>query len=165
MGAKTAMSVEQYLTTSFPDLDKEYRDGELEERSLPDYLHGRTQGMLFAFFLMLSKKFPLFPTVETRLRLANGIFLIPDVSVFYPNEPRMSVPDVPPLIAIEVLSSDDRMTKVREKLNEYQAWGVAHVWLVDPHAKRMYSCDSGFAEVDVLRVQELDIEMKPADIF
>jgi Uma2 family endonuclease len=49
MGAKTAISVEQYLHTSFPDLDREYRDGELVERTLPDYLHGKTQACLWRF--------------------------------------------------------------------------------------------------------------------
>jgi Uma2 family endonuclease len=41
MSARTGLSVEEYLHTSFPDLDREYRDGELVERSLPDYLHGK----------------------------------------------------------------------------------------------------------------------------
>jgi hypothetical protein len=36
MGAKTAISLEQYLHTTFPDVDREYRDGEIVERSLPD---------------------------------------------------------------------------------------------------------------------------------
>jgi len=43
MGAKSALSVEQYLHTSFPDLDKEYRDGELVERCLPTFEHGEIQ--------------------------------------------------------------------------------------------------------------------------
>ena len=43
MGAKTGLSVEEYLHTSFPDLDRDYRDGQLVERSLPDYLCGKTQ--------------------------------------------------------------------------------------------------------------------------
>ena len=51
MGAKTAISAEDYLRTSFPDLDREYRDGELVERSLPDYYHGKMQAILAAFFL------------------------------------------------------------------------------------------------------------------
>ena len=37
MESKAALPVEEYLRTSFPDLDKEYQDGELVERSLPDY--------------------------------------------------------------------------------------------------------------------------------
>jgi hypothetical protein len=41
MSAKTGVSVEEYLHTSFPALDREYRDGELVERSLPDICTGR----------------------------------------------------------------------------------------------------------------------------
>src|SRR5437879_1100238 len=37
MGTRTALTEEQYLHTSFDDLDKEFRDGELEDKSLPDY--------------------------------------------------------------------------------------------------------------------------------
>ena len=40
------------------------------------------------------------------------------------------VPTIPPFVAIEILSPDDRMTDVRNKLAEYRAWGVTHVWLV-----------------------------------
>ena len=53
MGAKSAISLEQYLHTAFPDVDWEYRDGEIVERSSPDYLHGRVQGAIFAFFWAL----------------------------------------------------------------------------------------------------------------
>jgi len=39
------------------------------------------------------------------------------------------------------------MAEVRNKLAEYRAWGVTHVWLVDPHSKRMYTCDAKLIEV------------------
>jgi Uma2 family endonuclease len=48
---KLGVSVEEYLHTSFPDLDREYEDGELVERSLPDYLHGKVQALLVGIFL------------------------------------------------------------------------------------------------------------------
>ena len=165
MGAKSAISVEQYLKTSFPDVDKEYRDGEIVERSLPDYLHGRTQFLLAAFFAALRKQLSLFGCTETRVSPRAGLFLIPDVMVFHPVPPDALVPRTPPFVAIEILSPDDRMTEVREKLEKYRTWGVAHVWLVDPEAKRMDTCDTGFSEVPTLRIPELGIEVTPADIF
>jgi len=165
MGAKSAISAEQYLRTSFPDLDKEYRDGEIVERSLPDLLHSFTQGLLVAFFVALRKRLPVFVYPELRLRVRSGLYLIPDVSVFHPSKPQMSVPDAPPLVAMEILSTDDRLTKVREKLEEYRTWGVPHVWLVDPYTKRMYTCDAGLNKVPTLRIPELGIEITPADIF
>ena len=157
MGAKTAMSLERYLHTAFPDVDREYRDGEIVERSLPDYLHGRVQGAIFALFWALRSELALLPCVETRMRLRSNLVLISDVAVFYLNEPAR-VPDSP-LVVVEVLSLDDRLTAVREKLEEYKAWGVPHVWLVDPHTRRL------LMEVASLRVTELGIELLPARIF
>jgi Uma2 family endonuclease len=87
------------------------------------------------------------------------------VSVFYPNEPRERVPATAPFVVIEILSPDDRMADVRNKLAEYCAWGVTHVWLVDPHSKRMYTCDAELAEVSRLGIPELNFEVTAADIF
>lgn len=164
MSVNTALSVEEYLHTSFPDLDKEYRDGEIVERSLPDYSHGKTQGLVFAFFLALASRLSLFPCVETRMRVRPKRYLIPDVAVFYPTEPT-GVPETPPLIAIEILSRDDRLIDVREKLEEYRTWGVPHVWLIDPRSRRFYTCDAGLTETPTLTVPELAIELTPASLF
>jgi Uma2 family endonuclease len=165
MGVKTAASLDQYLHTSFADLDHEYRDGEIVERTLPDYLHSRTQALIAFFFEALRKKLSVYACTELRLRLREGLVLIPDVCVYWPDRPVSRFPDVPPLVAIEILSPEDRLTAVREKLEEYRAWGVKHVWLVDPHSRRMYTCNAGLNEVAVLRVTEIDAELTPGDIF
>jgi Uma2 family endonuclease len=165
MGARTALSEEQYLHSSFPDLDKEYRDGELQERSLPDLPHSTAQAMIVAFFMALRKTLPVFTCPELRLKIRSGLYLIPDVSIFYRNKPTQRVPDTPPLVAIEICSPEDRMTKVREKLQEYRAWGVPHVWLVDPQSKRLYTCNGSLKEVSTLTIPELNIELTPADVF
>jgi Uma2 family endonuclease len=165
MGAKTAASVEEYLRTSYPDLDREFRDGEILERSLPDYFHSRTQALIVAFFEALRQKQSVFTCPELRVKLRDGLVLIPDVSVYWPEAPGARVPDLPPLIAIEILSPDDRLTVVREKLEEYRGWGVKHVWLVDPHSRRMYTCEAGLVEVTSLAVSELGSELTAAHIF
>ncbi len=164
MGAKTGLSVEEYLHTSFPDLDREYRDGDLVERSLPDYLHGKTQLLLAGGFAALRKQLSIFPCTETRMKLRTGRYAIPDLAVFWPEEPPR-VPETPPLVVIEILSLDDRLAEVRDKLEEYKAWGVAHVWLVDPHSRRMYTCENGLVETQSLKISELGLEITGADIF
>ncbi|MGD1095197.1 MAG: Uma2 family endonuclease [Bryobacteraceae bacterium] len=158
MGTRSAMPVDQYLHTSFPGLDQEFRDGELIERSVPDYLHSRTQALLIVFFEALRRKLSLTACPELRLKLREGLYLIPDIAVFHPEPPL-------PLIVIEILSPDDRLAVVREKLEEYRAWGVKHVWLVDPHSRRMYSCEAGLTEVPSLTVPELEINLLPESIF
>ena len=171
MGASSAVSIKDYLQTSFPDLDREYRDGEILERSMPDYLHGKAQALLVVFFAMLRGRLPLFAASETRLQMGANKVLIPDVAVFYAVEPATQ-PVTPPLIAIEILSPDDRLSAVREKLEEYRAWGVPHVWLVDPHSRRLYACEGALyacegalTEVASLTIPDLSIELKPSDVF
>ena len=164
MGAKAGLSVEEYLHSSFPDLDREYRNGELVERTLPDYLHGKTQLLLAMFFGLLRKHLAIFPCTETRMKVNVGHYVIPDLAVFWPDEPPR-VPETPPLAVIEILSPDDRMSEVRLKLEEYRNWGVPHVWLVDPHSQRMYSCETGLTETVCLKIPELGIEVTPADVF
>ncbi len=43
--------------------------------------------------------------------------------------------EIPPDLAVEVLSPDDRRAKVREKIREYLTSGVKLVWLVDPESR------------------------------
>jgi len=99
------------------------------------------------------------------MKLHDGRYLIPDVAVFWPSAPAELVPDTPPFIAIEILSPDDRMHAVRDKLQEYRAWGAGHVWLIDPHSRRLYTCDTGLTDVTSLIVPELGITLEPAQIF
>ena len=164
MGAKTGLSVQEYLHTSFPDLDREYRDGEVLERSLPDYLHGKTQLLLAAFFAALRKRLSIFPCTETRMRIRSRRYVIPDLAVFWPDEPS-GVPEIPPPVAVEILSLDDRLAEVRDKLEEYKTWGVPHVWLVDPHSRRMYTYQAGLIELPALQISELGVEVTGRDIF
>ena len=42
-------------------------------------------------------------------------------------------------LAIEILSDDDRMTRVLEKLKEYAANGTPHIWVIDPRLRQMFT--------------------------
>ena len=165
MPIKAALSEAEYLRTSFPDLDREFLDGEVIERSMPDSGHSWCQGALVALFWKLQKSSRLFGMPELRLRVRPGRYMIPDVSVFWPDRPAVAVPDTPPLIAIEILSPDDRMSDVRDKFEEYAEWGVPHIWLVDPHRKIFYLFKDGLHEVKSLAVEEVSLTVSPGDIF
>jgi len=62
----------------------------------------------------------------------------PDVA-FWSIVRQPDVPDgyfeIPPDLAVEVLSPDDRRARVREKIREYISNGVKLVWLVDPESR------------------------------
>ncbi len=132
---------------------------------MPDNLHSKTQGLVGTFFAERRHWLPIYPVFSVRLKLRKSLYLVPDVAVFHPTEPLQPVPETPPLVVVEVLSLDDKMSKVREKLAEYSSWGITHVWLVDPHSKRMYIWNAGLVEMSTLRIPTLRFELTPADIF
>jgi Uma2 family endonuclease len=45
--------------------------------------------------------------------------------------------EVAPELVVEVLSPDDRMSRMREKLRDYFSAGVEVVWVVDPASRRV----------------------------
>jgi len=165
MPVKAALTEEAYLRTSFPDLDREFRDGEVIERSMPDWFHSRTQGRLVRFFGDQESTLNIQAAPELRVKLRTGRHAIPDVSVFWPAEPTGSVPDRLPLIAIEIISPDDRLADVLEKLREYTTAGIPHLWLLDPRNKRMYLYHDGLREVQRLTIPELNLEATAAALF
>ncbi|MEO7650525.1 MAG: Uma2 family endonuclease [Bryobacteraceae bacterium] len=165
MAAKTLVSMDEYLKTSFPDLDCEYVDGEIVERSVPAYSHGKLQKRFLIFLDALSKRWPLFPTVETRVRVSANRVRLPDVSAYSPHEPADSDLSLAPHIVIEVLSPDDRMLDVLEKLSEYRAMGIPHIWAVDPLSQRLYEYSGSLNQVHSFQLPEFEIEITPAEIF
>ncbi len=165
MATKTLVSMDEYLKTSFPDLDCEYVDGEIVERSVPAFSHGDTQSSLVSFFRSLRRQFPLHATVETRVRVSASRVRIPDVSVYSPVKPSDSDLSSPPYIVIEVLSPDDRMLNVLQKLSDYQDMGIPHIWTVDPLSHRLYEYSGNLNQVPSFRLPEFGIEVTAADIF
>jgi Uma2 family endonuclease len=91
------------------------------DRSEPDVLHSRTQVLTGCFFEERRKARSVFPYIGLRLRVRETLVLIPDICVCWPERPTSRFPDIPPLVAIEIVSEDGRVTAVREKLEEYRA--------------------------------------------
>jgi len=139
--------------------------GELVERSLPTFPHGSIQLRLGARLLTLQPAHPVFTGVDVRVRIAHDLIRIPDVSMWVGTQPD-PMPAVPPLVVAEVLSPDDRMYEVLQKLAEYQTWGVRHIWLIEPELKKCHVYRSGsLTEVSRLELPELSFALEAAELF
>ena len=130
MGAATLLSLEEYLATTYrPDCD--YVDGEVRERNLGEYDHSRMQGEII-FWLRthyggLRRVLP-----EQRVQVKATRFRIPDLCVLAEGAPRENITRTPPLLCIELLSKDDRMNEVVERVDDYFQMGVPVCWIIDP---------------------------------
>jgi len=165
MATKAQITAEQYLHMTF-EYDAEYVHGEIVERSLPDYIHGKIAFLLAQALVPVTRPHPLYPCFEVRMRVAPDVYRIPDVSVFVGEEPKQSVPLDPPFLVIEILSKDDRYHDLMEKLDEYRVWGVPNIWMVDPLAKRLsVYTESGPQNVSSLPLADYPFELTPSVLF
>jgi Uma2 family endonuclease len=139
MGVETLISVEEYLNTSY-DPDVEYVDGVLVERSVGDWLHSLVQrNLIFAFTV----KYPrVFAVPELRSKTRETRFRLPDVCVLLQPPKTKYLLDAA-FLAIEILSEDDRMTQVMEKLEEYAQKGVPNIWVIDPRLRTISAYSQG----------------------
>jgi Uma2 family endonuclease len=168
MGTSVLVSEHEYLTTSY-EPDCEYDEGERLERNVGERPHSVLQGELSGYFRDLRKQQRLLRAfVEQRVRIAPRKYRIPDVCVYKEPAPRDRIFITPPFIAIEILSPDDRMSRVRKKIDEFLTFSVPYVWVIDPEERRadVYTA-SGFYEAKdgVLRTENPAIEVPLADLF
>jgi len=98
------------------------------------------------------------------VKLAHDLYRIPDFAL-YESEPEGELPDTPPLLIIEIASPDDRRRDVEQKLEEYRAWGVAHVWFVEPESKKLYIWNGGLVDVAQFELPRFHLTVTPTDLF
>ena len=114
MSLATLVPLEEYLGTSY-EPDCEYVDGSVVDRNVGEYLHSLLQTLLAGHINSLRQTTGLkfLALVEQRLRVQGGDdehrrYRIPDICVLAPGHRRTPVVIDPPLLAVEILSPDDR---------------------------------------------------------
>jgi Uma2 family endonuclease len=167
MGTITLVSVDEYLRTSFPDADREYVDGRIVERNVGEVDHSDVQSSILHYLRTHYKK-RVWAGVEVRVQVKKTRFRIPDVVVMRGSKPTERIIRKPPVIAIEVLSRDDRASDLEEKIDEYLGFGVPYVWVINPESRRAYihtPDGSHEAKDGMLRAETAGIEVPLAEIF
>jgi Uma2 family endonuclease len=167
MGTTKLVSVEEYLRTSFPDADREYVDGRIVERNVGEVDHGDVQSSI-PHYLRTHYKKGIWAGVAVRVEVKKTRFRIPDVTVMRGSKPIERIIRKPPVIAVEVLSPDDRSGDLEEKIADYLAFGIPYIWVINPESHRAYvHTPQGSREVKdgVLRAETIKVEVPLAEIL
>lgn len=134
------VSVEEYLRTVYePECD--YVDGQIEERNVGEYDHGLLQLWLGALFMSHREEWQVRVVTDVRTQVKLTRFRCPDVLVQKADAPREQILTHPPLIAIEILSPEDRMSRFRVKVDDYVGFGVENIWIIDPATRTAMTAD------------------------
>jgi len=160
-------TVERYLATSYrPDCD--YVDGRIEERSWGEWDHSKLQAAITAYFYQRRKTWNISVAPEQRVQVSPHA--IPDSRrLCGSRRPDGQIFRQPPFICIEILSKDDRMSEMRQRIDDYLTMGVSYVWVLDPSDQHVYVATpaTGLQEFkgDVLRTEDPVLELPLAEVF
>jgi Uma2 family endonuclease len=156
MATSAQISMTEYLHSTF-EPDAEYVNGEIEQRNMGEYDHNAVQKAILLWFDQNDKEWRTRSVQEQRTRLRSGNVRLPDISVFPRGLPIEQVYTCPQLIAIEVLSPEDRQSKVQERIADYIDFGVADIWFIDPKKRMGWDCTSG----DWISEHRFEVEASP----
>jgi Uma2 family endonuclease len=116
MSTKLLMSAQEYLSASFDGPDREFVDGEVVERSMGEIPHGALQTEIAFRLRMLAEQLSIRVLTEIRIQISASRYRVADIAVWRAGEIGSRIPTVPPFLAIEILSPEDRMVRVMPKI-------------------------------------------------
>ena len=164
MATQAQLSLDAYLHTSYRP-DQEYIDGELRERNVGKWEHARLQALLAIWFGSHEEEWGVLVSTELRTQVSPSRVRIPDLVVLR-TSPRTAVLKEAPLLAVEVLSPDDRYSDLEERARDYQCMGIETLWFIDPSTRTGRMClGSNWMAVDRLEVPGTPIYLSLPALF
>jgi Uma2 family endonuclease len=167
MAATTLIPVSEYLSTMYrPDCD--YIEGELQERNLGESAHSFMQLILAAIFHKNRQAWNIVAGTEIRVQVGEERYRVPDIGVLRRSDPADPIVKKAPLICIEVLSPEDRLQRMQERIDDYVRMGVGYIWLIDPisHHAWVATADGSHTRVtEAFSVPGTPIRISLAEVF
>jgi Uma2 family endonuclease len=167
MSAATQISLDEYLRTSF-DPDCDFIDGVVRERNVGKRRHGYAQSHIVIWFGRRVGAPHLIPLTELRMRVGPNRIRIPDVVVAESPLPEEEIFTSPPFLCVEVMSPDDTISAMQDRLDDYLHFGVPNVWVIDPWKHRGWRVTrEGWAAAPdgIMRTADGQIAMPLADVL
>src|ERR1700744_4595833 len=159
--------VEVYLTSMYePDCD--YVDGELLERNVGETPHSSAQKFFITFFAANEKTWGIRVFPEDRIQVSDTRYRVADICVVRRSTRLEKIIRTPPLLCIEILSPEDRMSRTQEKVDDYIQMGLQAVWVIDPRRRRAFVADRSVTlqpVEDELTLEGTEIRVPVVEIF
>jgi len=132
------LTIEEYLRTAYHP-DCEFVDGVLEEKNMGEREHSMLQMALGAWFFNHRKEWNIVVMSEQRTRVSESRVRLPDICLVSRDAPHERVTLTPPILAVEILSPEDRMNRIMKRMDDFVAMGVKDVWLIDPVEREAFT--------------------------
>lgn len=139
------LSLDDFLAMSETEPESEYFDREIIQKPMPKGKHSAIQGEFTTFInnALRSKRIArAFPELRCTF---GGMSIVPDISVFRwerivrdPDGKIANIFNIPPDWMIEILSPDQRQSKLVKKILFALEHGTEMAWLLDPDEELIF---------------------------
>jgi Uma2 family endonuclease len=165
MATGTAISLDEYLSTIYHP-DCEYVDGELIKRNMGESDHSALQGIIFAMLYGQRREIGIHVFPELRVQVGPTRYRIPDITVTT-EKVRGKILRQAPFLCIEILSPEDRVSRMEVKIDDYLAFGVKYVWVIDPRRRKAssYSSEGRRESSAVLTTSDPELTLSLDEVF
>ncbi len=164
MATTAQVAIETYLKTSYHP-DRDFVDGEIEERNLGEFDHAQLQAAVSAWFYARRKEWNVHVLPEQRVRISATRVRIPDLCLVSRELPVEQVITKPPVVVIEILSPEDRVRRYNDRLEDYRAMGVQNIWVIDPASRKGFDWGLGWHERERFEVKGTPIYLHLGSLF
>jgi Uma2 family endonuclease len=120
---------------------------------------------LTSWFQSQEKSWSVKVATEQRLQVSPTRVRIPDV-MLVSRGPQTEVIVDPPVLLVEILSSDDSYTEIQSRPADYLRMGVPWIWIIDPTSRTGRQCvGSAWTATDTLAVPGTSISASLIKLF
>lgn len=165
MASTVSISVSEYLRSSYRP-DRDYVDGRLEERNVGEHDHAALQAALILWFGQRQHEWNIEVLPEQRVQISATRFRVPDICLISLDVPVEQILTKPPLACIEILSPEDTMRRMQERVEDYRKFGVQNIWILDPGTRHGYNCQSsGWLDAHEFQITGTPIRLVLSEVF
>nr|WP_269430975.1 Uma2 family endonuclease [Silvibacterium bohemicum] len=110
----------------------------MEESCMEDQEHSAWQEALILWFGSHRKEWQLRARPKLRVNVSAEHYQIPDITLVRNEELQDQILTRPPIAVFEILSPDDRVSRLFEKLEQYKRMEIPNIILVEPAGARLH---------------------------
>ena len=128
--------------------------------------HAALQAAVILWFGQRQQEWNIEVLPEQRIQISPTRFRVPDVCLVSLSRPVEQVLTKPPLACIEILSPEDTLRRMQERIDDDRNFGIANVWILDPGTRQGYDCRStGWLTATEFAVPNTPICMNLPELF
>ncbi len=144
---------------NLPEGNYEIIDGEIVEMTPTGFEHGYFEGKIFSFLDFHLKNKGYVAVGEVGILISKNPLRIRGADIVYINNKKIKekpkgILEIAPDLIIEIISPNNTVSEIEEKVEDYLKIGVQKVMLINPQTQKVFIYEKGKREIKIFSFYE-----------